>query len=132
MIAQPDLESPSGLKVVTTDKAARKRRRLPRIRIHASAWVYIGITIAVGGVGLIGYAWGKVAGVLNVALQIPYLISAGLIGLALTAVGVAIAHFASQHIDAMQRARELQRQADLLQAIANELRAALGDNEEGQ
>lgn len=117
---------------MATNKAARKRRRLPRIRIDASAWVYIGVVIAVGGLGLIAYAWGKVAGLLNVALQMPYLISAGLIGLGVTAAGLAIAHFASQHIDAKERERELQRIAGLLESIAKELRASVDGNEDEQ
>lgn len=133
-IAQPDLEETARLSVVTEEKAAgtRKRRRLARIRFDASTWVYIGIALAVGGLGLIGLAWGRVAGLLHVGLQIPYLISAGVTGLALVAVGIGLAHFGAQHRDATERVRELNRIAGLLEQVADELRAVAGSEEEEQ
>lgn len=44
------------------------------------------VVISVGFV-LIAIAWGRTAGLTNVGLQMPYLISAGFTGLALVAVG---------------------------------------------
>ena len=129
MVAQSESMTRSQLAVVATEKPVAKRKRRPRIRLGPSGWVYIGVTIAAGGLGAIGYAWVRVAGLGNVALQVPYLISAGLIGVAVTAIGVAIAHFASTHIDATQRRRDLERQADILEAIAIELRAFIDDQE---
>lgn len=122
MVAQSESMTRSQFAVVATEKPVAKRKRRRRIRFGPSVWVYIGVTIAAGGLGAIAYAWAEIAGLANVALQIPYLISAGLIGVTITAIGVAIAHFASTHIDATQRRRDLERQADILEAIATELR----------
>lgn len=115
---------------MASDKPVRKPRRRIRIRITAAAWVYIGVVVAMGGIGLIAYAWARVAGLINVALQIPYLISGALIGLAVTAIGIAIAHFSSQHRDATERMRELQRLGDVLESIATELRESLDETED--
>ena len=112
-------------------RETRLRRVMARVRIGSTAWVYIGIVVAFGGLGLIGYAWGRVAGLAHVALQIPYLISAGMVGLGLTAVGIGVAHFAAQHRDQAERAVELKRLGDVLESVAHELKAALEEKEGG-
>lgn len=132
MVAQSDSVARSEFAIMAADKPVAKPKRLRPIRVGASAWVYIGITVAAGGLGAIAFAWVRVAALADVALQIPYLISAGLIGVAVTAIGVAIAHFASSHIDARQRIRDLERQADVMESIANELRAFIDEQEERQ
>ena len=124
VVAQSDSASGVGIEVAAAEKPARKRRRLPRVRIEASAWIYIGIAIAAAGLGSIAFSWAKVAGLLNVALQLPYLVSAGILGLCLVTIGVGIAHFAAQHKDAGRRWRELDRLAGLLGSIADELGAS--------
>lgn len=51
--------------------------------------VWAGLALVAGGIGLIFVAWARVAGLVNVALQTPYLVSAGITGLGLVAAGLA-------------------------------------------
>lgn len=102
-------------------KTTRKRRFLRRFRFDIRVWIYLGVVLTAGGIGLIGFAWTKVAASLSVPLQIPYLISAGTTGLCLVITGSVLAHYATQHRDALERARQLDRLAGLLRSIREEL-----------
>ena len=44
--------------------------------------VYLGVAVACAGFALLGFTWAKFAALLNVALQLLYLVSGGLKGLA--------------------------------------------------
>ncbi|MFN2595090.1 MAG: hypothetical protein ABR579_09415 [Actinomycetota bacterium] len=99
--------------------APAPRRR--RFRFGASIWVYVGVVAAAAGFGLIAYSWSKVAGQLNVGLQLPYLISAGLVGLGIVIVGVALAHFAALHRDSLDRTRQMEQVSGLLKSVVDEL-----------
>ncbi len=101
----------------STPAPARRRR----FRFTASVWVYLGVIAAAAGFGLIAYSWSKVAGQLNVGLQLPYLISAGLVGLGVVIVGVALAHFAALHRDSIDRPRQMEQVTGLLRSIVDEL-----------
>lgn len=102
--------------------APQPRRR--RFRLGPSLWVYVGVVAAAAGFGLIAFSWSKVAGILNVGLQLPYLISAGLVGLGIVIVGVAIAHFAALHRDSVDRTRQMEQVTGLLRSIVDELKDA--------
>jgi hypothetical protein len=108
-------------KEATAAAPAAARRR--RFRFGASVWVYAGVLAAAAGFGLIAYSWSKVAGELNVGLQLPYLISAGLVGLGVVIVGVALAHFAALHRDSLDRTRQMEQVSGLLKSIVDELEA---------
>jgi hypothetical protein len=114
-----DLEGPS----------ARRRLRVPAwLRGGSPALTFAGVGIAVGGFVLILIAWGQVAGETQVYLQVPYLVSAGLTGLALVMVGLTIVNVAAKQRDALDRDRQM----DQLVSIMGELKAALGDRAEGR
>lgn len=103
------------------DPPARLARTLQAVRAvpHLDTWSGIALTCA--GALLLVLAWGRTAGLTNVALQVPYLISAGCTGLGLIAVGVTIVHLGAKHRDAALRAR----QSTELRTLLGELRAAL-------
>lgn len=82
---------------------------------------YLGIGVAAVGFVLIAFAWGQVAGETNVALQMPYLVSGGMVGLALVLVGLTIVNVAAKRRDAALRGQQTQLLADAL----HELRGAL-------
>lgn len=86
---------------------------------------WIGIGVATVGFVLIAIAWGQVAGETNVALQLPYLVSGGLFGLALVMVGLTVVNIAAKRRDAALREQQTQLLADAL----GELRRALGGDE---
>lgn len=96
--------------------------RLPTLPPLSPLPTYLGIAVAAIGFGVLAFAWGKVAGIAdNVALQMPYLVSGGLTGLALVMVGVTIVNVAAKRRDVQLRQQQTQLLADAL----HELRIAL-------
>ena len=100
-------------------------RRLAAIRAipHLATWVGIGVTAV--GLVLLVVAWGKVAGLTVVGLQLPYLVSAGFTGVALVLVGLTIVNLDAKRADARQRSAQLAE----LRALLSELRSSV--EEEG-
>lgn len=108
----------------------RGRRRL-RLSLRVPTWLkgnspaptFIGVAVAIAGFVLIMVAWGEVAGETQVYLQMPYLVSAGLTGLALVMVGLTIVNVAAKQRDAVDRDRQI----DQLVSILTELKATVAD-----
>lgn len=97
--------------------------RVPALRPLSPVPTYIGIAITMIGFVLIAIAWGTVAGETNVALQMPYLVSGGIAGLALVMVGLTVVSIAARRRDAVLREQQTQLLADALR----ELGAALDE-----
>ena len=103
------------------------RRQLPStLRPLSATPTWIGIAVAAVGFVLIAIAWGQVAGETNVALQMPYLVSGGLFGLAMVMVGLTVINVAAKRRDAALREQQTQLLADAL----GELRRALGGDDQ--
>ncbi len=102
---------------------AAARRPLPRVTTLA---ISAGILVCATGFGLIAFTWSRVAGTLNVALQLPFFVSGGLTGLGLILVGLTVVSIAAKQREALTRTQHLN---ELREAI-RELRAAL--REEGK
>jgi len=86
---------------------------------HLGTWIGV-VLVGVGAV-LLFVGWGKTAGLTNVALQIPYVISLGFTGLGLVAVGLTVVNIAAKRDDARERTR----QAAELAVLLAELRRAI-------
>lgn len=112
---RPDAEQPS---------ASRTTDRLPFLRATSPFWIYVGMLLIAGGFTAIGITWGQVAGELQVALQLPYLVSGGLTGVGLIIIGATIVNIAVKRRDAAKRTRQLEELAEILR----ELRAAERDD----
>lgn len=95
--------------------------RVPALRPLSPVPTYLGIATAAIGFVLVVFAWGQAAGETNVALQIPYLISGGMVGLGLIMVGVTVVNVAAKRRDAQLR----EQQTELLASALRELSAAL-------
>jgi hypothetical protein len=95
--------------------------RVPALRPLSPVPTYIGIAVAAIGFVAILIAWGQTAGETNVALQVPYLISAGLTGLGLIMVGVTIVSVAAKRRDALLREQQTQLLADALRELSSAL-----------
>jgi hypothetical protein len=96
--------------------------RLPTLPALSPVPTYIGIAVAAVGFAVLAFAWGKVAGIAdNVALQMPYLVSGGLTGLALVMVGVTIVNVAAKRRDVQLRQQQTQLLADALHELRNAL-----------
>lgn len=115
---------------VDLDGPARRRRlRVPAWLSGTSpAPTFIGVGVAIAGFVLIMIAWGQVAGETQVYLQMPYLVSAGLTGLALVMVGLTIVNVAAKQRDAVDRDRQI----DQLVSILGELKATMDEGGKGR
>jgi hypothetical protein len=109
-------------------RSAPRRPRLTRSWLGA-AGVWFGLLVVAAGFGLIGFTWGKTAGLVNVAEQVPYLVSGGLVGLGLIMAGLLMVSLSVRRREAQDRARQLEQ---VREALAR-LRAAVeGEPEEGE
>ena len=68
---------------------------------------YIGVVVALAGFGLIAYSWAKVAGLVDVWRQMPYLVSAGLPGLGLILTGLVMINVSARRQDSAARERQM-------------------------
>ena len=107
--------------ISTADPLQSKHSRLPALRPLSPTPTYLGVALTVVGFVLIAIAWRQVAAETNVALQLPYLVSGGLTGLALVMVGVTVINVAAKRRDAVLR----EQQTALLADAIHELSAAL-------
>ena len=102
--------------------------RVFRLRSNSPVLTYIGIGLSAIGFVLIAYTWGRVAGLTNVSLQLPYLVSGGLTGLGFIIVGVTVINGAAK----LQEAADRERQIQQLTLILRELRTALGTDDDSE
>lgn len=104
-------------------EVARPRRfaRLAFLAPTSPVPVAVGVVVIAAGFALISVAWAQVAGLTNVALQMPYLVSAGITAVALVMVGVLCVNLAIKRQDAAERRRQMEQLTEVLQ----ELRQAL-------
>jgi hypothetical protein len=100
-----------------------------RVEFRSPAWgvespypVLAGVVIVVAGLGLIGYTWGRVAGLLLIPLQLPYVISGGLTGLGLVLVGMTIVNITVRRQDGARRDERVEQLSSILQALAVSMR----------
>ncbi len=103
-----------------------RRRVAPVGRLvdaSSTAPIYFGIVVALVGFVLIVITWGEVAALTNVALQLPYLVSGGLTGLALVMVGMTIVNVQARRRDVAERARQMERLSGLLGEVGRKASA---------
>jgi Flp pilus assembly protein TadB len=79
--------------------------------------VLAGVLVSAVGFILIAVAWAEVAGVTDVALQMPYLVSAGLTGLGLVMVGLLVINVAVKRQDAAERRRQMEQLTEVLREL---------------
>ena len=78
---------------------------------------YVGIAVAAAGFAVIMYSWGEVAALTNVALQMPYLLSGGLVGLGLILAGLTLVNINAKRQDAAARERQLGQVREVLTEV---------------
>ena len=108
VIPKPQVEEPEAEKAQepTALKTSTRRGRLARfVRVGAGVWV--GLLFVAGGFGLIVYTWSKVAALLDVALQLPYIVSGGLTGIGLVLFGLLVTNLSVRRREALERSRQL-------------------------
>ena len=102
--------------------APRPRRRALRAVLDPTspALTIAGVFLVATGFLLIALGWFLVSGTVNVALQMPYLVSAAVTGLALIVIGAAFVAIAAKREDADRRIRTLERLETVLRDLATE------------
>jgi len=96
----------------------RRRSRMQVLLDPASVVpTYIGIGITLLGFALIGYAWVKVAALVDVWRQMPYVVSAGLPGLGLVMTGLVVINVSARRQDGAARARQMATLAEALHEL---------------
>src|SRR3954447_2124563 len=91
-----------------------RRRWLPDPDSHLPT--VVGLVLAAAGLLVIAYGWLQVAGMAAVALQTPYVLSAGFTGLGLVITGVFVVAAWSQRRAAHEREQQL---AQLIEVLAD-------------
>jgi hypothetical protein len=109
--------------VSAPDAGAPRRRALRAVLDPTSTALTIaGIFLVATGFLLIALGWFLVSGTVNVALQMPYFVSAAVTGLALIVIGVASVAIAAKREDADRRIRTF----DRLEAVLRDLGSPAG------
>jgi hypothetical protein len=85
-----------------------------------------GVGLITVGLVLLFVAWGRTAGLTNVGLQIPYLVSAGFTGVALVLIGLTVVNIDAKRTDAAARTAQLVE----LRGLLAELRTAVEEDEQ--
>lgn len=97
--------------------------RAGRFAVDSPYPVVAGVVLVVAGLGLIAYTWGRVAGLLLIPLQLPYILSGGMTGLGLVLVGMTVINVAVRRQDGARRDERVEQLASVLHSLA----AALAD-----
>jgi hypothetical protein len=100
-------------------------RRISALRAIPHLLTWTGIGVSTVGLVLLVVAWGKTAGLTNVALQVPYLVSAGFTGVALVIVGMTVVNIDAKRPDSAERTRQLTE----LRGLLAELRATVEEED---
>jgi len=78
---------------------------------------YVGIAVVAAGFGVIMFTWGEVAALTVVPLQMPYLVSGGLVGLGLILCGLTLVNINAKRQDAFARERQLGQVREVLTQV---------------
>lgn len=79
--------------------------------------LWIGLIVVAGGFVAIFFSWSKVAGLTNVAQQVPYLVAGGLLGLALVITGAAIVDVFVRRWDSGERKAQIVQMTEALSEV---------------
>lgn len=107
--------------------------RLVRMRAADSPLlVNLGLLLIAGGFGLVAYTWGRVAGLLAVPLQLPFVVSGGFTGLGIVLVGIMSISIGTKRRDAWEREQRLRGLSSTLERIASALNGNSGAREDSE
>lgn len=105
--AEVDTNSVELAEELSRDVPIKPRPRWVSLLLTPTNGVWAGLVLVAAGISLIFYTWGRVAGLLNVAFQTPYLVSAGITGLALVVAGLAAVDMAVLLQDRPERRQQV-------------------------
>jgi hypothetical protein len=103
------------------DVSTRRSRLRALLDPASTIPTYVGLAVALAGFVLMAIGWAKVAGLVDVWRQMPYLLSAGLPGLGLVMTGLVIVNVSARRQDAAARARQTAMLAEALRDLQRAL-----------
>lgn len=123
LVAEPYLESGEviGTDVPPPMLLTRLARPFAALRGVPNLGIWAGVVVSTVGLVLIAVAWGRTAGLTQVALQVPYVVSAGFTGLALVVVGLTVVSMTAKQADAAERSRQLRELREILADLRRQL-----------
>lgn len=89
--------------------------------LGSSTVIWLGLAITAAGFIAIFITWVKTAALIDVALQLPYVVSGGLTGLGLVIVGMAVADIAVRRQDSHLRRQQLAQISEMLAELRDDL-----------
>ena len=95
--------------------------RARRLVVTPPILIWGGLALAALGMALVAFSWIKVAGLLQVSLQLPYVVSGGLTGVAFVVIGMTLVNVGTRRQDAAERAQQFAS----LDAVLGELKDTL-------
>ena len=104
-----------------TEEPGKRRVNLAFLAPSSPVPVITGILVVAIGFVLIAIAWSRVAAQLNVALQMPYLVSAGITGLSLVMVGLLVINLSVKRQEAAERRQQMEQLAEILEDLKRQL-----------
>ena len=114
-------EQPETMSAQLTPMSGRRSRLHSLTDPTSLLPTYVGVLITLIGFGLIAIAWAKVAGLVDVWRQMPYLLSAGLPGLGLVMTGLVTINVSARRQDSAQRARQMATLTEALRDLQRSL-----------
>ncbi len=103
------------------DVSGRRSRLRALLDPASTIPTYFGVAVALIGFVLMAVGWARVAGLVDVWRQMPYLLSAGLPGLGLVMTGLVIINVSARRQDAAARARQTAMLAEALRDLQRSL-----------
>ena len=119
------LSAITGGGILTSGKLAPTLHR-PTRRFAATTWVWLAVVVTGLGFVLLAVAWGLVAAETEVYLQMPYLVSGGLVGIGVIILGVTLLNIASRQQDALARHHQIDQLVDGIDELKVLLSASRG------
>ena len=120
-LAGHDTRTPEALMSELEEPKSRARFSLGRLDFASPIAVYVGLGLIVLGFVLLIVTWAQTAGLLEVARQLPYVVSGGFSALAFVMIGLLLVNVSVRRQDAAERARETGRIVEALQALNDRL-----------
>ena len=119
--APEELGAVEDFPMAVADEPARRWALPPALRAGAPAWVWVGMGVSVLGFVLIAVGWGQVAGETQVYLQLPYVVSAAVVGLGLVIVGLTVLNIVTRQRDGIDRDRQITQLVTILEEVKDAL-----------
>jgi hypothetical protein len=102
---------------ISESNAHRHRPAGVLMRPVSPILTYVGIVVAAAGFVVIMITWGKVGALTAVPLQLPYVVSGGLVGIGVVMTGLTLISVNAKRMDASARERQLGQVREVLAEI---------------